>query len=218
MLRPQRPPSAAAAAARKRQRRADLDRSATLSRRSPARSASTCAPSRAPEPSHARAGRRFAPAPPAEDDLAALLDLLPIAALVLRGDEALYANKTLLDLAGYADLADFRARDGLKAIFRGRDPQALAPEGAVAGIPLVAADERILTVDAQVPTRDLAAASRPRVIAMRRSREAEHQAELRAIERETAMHAARARDFRAALDAALRRHGAARPQRPHPRA
>ncbi len=40
------------------------------------------------------------------------------------------------------------------------------------------------------------------LIAMRRSREAEHQAEIRAVERETEMHAARARDFAVALDAA----------------
>ena len=39
----------------------------------------------------------------------------------MRDGEPLFANRTLLDLAGYADLEDFRARDGVKAIFRGRD-------------------------------------------------------------------------------------------------
>ncbi len=135
------------------------------------------------------------------DDLVALLDALPIAALLLRGGEALYANKTLLDLAGYRDLADFRARDGVKAIFRGRDPQTLAPGGIVAGVPLVAAGDRILTVDAQVRPATWRGAP-AQLVSMRRSREADHQAELRAVERETAMHAARARDFAAALDAA----------------
>ncbi len=89
-------------------------------------------------------------ATPAEEDLAALLDILPIAALVARDGEALYANRTLLDLTGYRDLADFRARDAVKSIFRGRDPRTLAPGGAVAGIPLVASGERLLTVDALV--------------------------------------------------------------------
>ncbi len=135
------------------------------------------------------------------DDLVALLDALPIAALLLRGGETLYANKTLLDLVGYRDLADFRAHDGVRAIFRGRDPQTLAPGGAVAGVPLVVAGERILTVDAQVRPAMWRGAP-AQLIAMRRSREADHQAELRAVERETAMHAARARDLAAALDAA----------------
>ena len=119
----------------------------------------------------------------------------------MRDGEALYANKTLLDLAGYADLADFRARDGLKAIFRGRDPQALAPGGAVAGIPLVGVG-RAHSHRRRAGAAGVWRGAPAELIAMRRSREAEHQAELRAVERETAMHAARARDFAAALDAA----------------
>jgi PAS domain S-box-containing protein len=138
---------------------------------------------------------------PAADDLAALLDHLPIAALVTRGGEALYANRTLLDLTGYADLDDFRDREGLKTIFRGREPQALAPGGLVAGVPLVGAGDRILTVDAQVRATVWQGAP-AELVAMRRSREADHRAELRALERETAMHAARARDLAAALEAA----------------
>ncbi len=38
-----------------------------------------------------------------------VLDKLPIAVLVNRDDEALYANRTLLDLLDYADLADLKA-------------------------------------------------------------------------------------------------------------
>lgn len=38
-----------------------------------------------------------------------VLDRLPIAVLVNRGDEALYANRTLLDLLDYADLDDLKA-------------------------------------------------------------------------------------------------------------
>jgi len=138
---------------------------------------------------------------PGADDLAALIDHLPIAALVTRGDEALYANKTLLDLTGFSDIEDFRARDGLKRIFKGREPQSLAPGGIVAGVPLVGANDRILTVDAQLrPIVWQGAAAE--LVSMRRSREADHQAEVRALERETAMHAARARDLAAALEAA----------------
>ena len=142
-----------------------------------------------------------APAPPADDDLAALLDILPVAVLVARDGEPLFANKTLLQLAGYADFADFRARDGAKAIFKGRAPAILAPGGAVAAIPLATTGDRVLTVDAHVQTTNWQGAP-AELIAMRRSRDAEHQAELRAIERETAIHAARARDLAAALEAA----------------
>jgi PAS domain S-box-containing protein len=149
------------------------------------------APSVEPEPSP----------PPGDDELAALLDILPVAVLVARGGEPLYANKTLLDLVGYADLADFRARDGVKSIFRGRDPRSLAPGGGVTGIPLLAAGEQLMTVDAHVRPAVWQGAP-AELIAMRRSRDAEHQAELRTIERETAMHAARARDFAVALEAA----------------
>jgi len=38
-----------------------------------------------------------------------VLDKLPVAVLVNRGEEALYANRTLLDLLDYADLADLKA-------------------------------------------------------------------------------------------------------------
>ncbi len=172
--------------------------------------ASRAAPEAEPEPAPA-APPPAEPVAPGDPDMAALLDILPLAVLLVRGQEPLYANRTLLDLTGYADLDDFRARDGLAAIFRGRDPRTLTA-GGVAGVPLVGAGERILTVDALV---------RPAVwrgeaadlIALRRSLEAEHQSELRAVERETAMHAARARDLSLALEAArdgmarLDRHG-----------
>ena len=162
-----------------------------------------CAPA-ARVPAEARAETAAeppSPAPPADDDLAALLDILPVAVLVARDGEPLFANKTLLQLAGYANFDDFRARDGVKAIFRGRAPEALAPGGGVAAIPLATTNDRVLTVDAHVQTTNWRGAP-AELIAMRRSRDAEHQAELRAVERETAIHAARARDLAAALEAA----------------
>lgn len=51
-----------------------------------------------------------APAPARQrNSHADVLDRLPTAVLVNRGDEALYANRTLLDLLDYADLADLKA-------------------------------------------------------------------------------------------------------------
>jgi PAS domain S-box-containing protein len=136
-----------------------------------------------------------------DGDFAALLDLLPIAVLVVRETETLYANKTLLDLTGYPDLEAFRDRDGLKEIFRGRDPRVLAQGGSVEAAPLVTLGGRILTVDAQV--RDATWGGQPaELVSLRRSYEAERQEEMRAMEREADLHAARARDFSVALEAA----------------
>ena len=154
------------------------------------------APTEAPPPESAGPAHD-----PAGDDFAALVDVVPIAILVAREGRTLFANKTLLDVAGYVTLDDFQARDGLKAIFRGRDPRALAPGGVATGIPLAAGGGRVLTVDAQV--REVRWGGQPAdLVAMRRSYEAERQEEMRAMERETEMHAARARELSVALEAA----------------
>jgi len=130
-----------------------------------------------------------------------LLDRLPIGAMVLRGGEPLYLNQTMLDLVGYRDLAAFRAADGLAHMFRGRDAQTLAEASAGGAMPLVTAGGELIAVDGQAQSVqwDDAPAT---LIALRRSRDAEYQAELRALEREARAHEATARDLTAALDAA----------------
>jgi PAS domain S-box-containing protein len=136
-----------------------------------------------------------------EHDAAALLDVLPIGALVLRGGEAIYLNRTLLDLIGFADIEEFRAADGLEHIFRGRDPARLAPGAESAGMPMIAAGGELILVDAL--TRPISWDGAPAaLVALRRSREAEHQSRLRALETEAQLASARARDFAAALDLA----------------
>ncbi|MDR6871344.1 PAS domain S-box-containing protein [Bosea sp. BE125] len=47
-----------------------------------------------------------------------VLDKLPIAVLVNRGDEALYANRTLLDLLDYADLDDLKAGGNVSRLIK----------------------------------------------------------------------------------------------------
>jgi PAS domain S-box-containing protein len=136
-----------------------------------------------------------------EHDAAALLDVLPIGALVLRGGEAIYLNRTLLDLVGFANIEEFRAADGLERIFKGGDPARLAPGGESAGMPLIAAGGELIIVDAL--TRPVSWGGAPAaLVALRRSREAEHQSRLRALEDEAQQASARARDFAAALDLA----------------
>jgi PAS domain S-box-containing protein len=58
----------------------------------------------APEPDATETQRQRLP-----NSHADVLDRLPIAVLVNRGDEALYANRTLLDLLDYADLDDLKS-------------------------------------------------------------------------------------------------------------
>ena len=71
-----------------------------------------------------------------------VLDRLPIAVLVNRGDEALYANRTLLDLLDYADLADLTAGGGVSRLIK----EAARSEGG----PMILVDRRnnLVSVDA----------------------------------------------------------------------
>jgi PAS domain S-box-containing protein len=65
----------------------------------------------------------FAPqvtAPPLAPPLASAgptLDRLPMAVVVYRGNQLIYANRTLLDWTGYADLAAIEASRGLEGLF-----------------------------------------------------------------------------------------------------
>lgn len=60
-----------------------------------------------------------APAPARQrNSHADVLDRLPIAVLVNRGDEALYANRTLLDLLDFADLADLKAGGNVSRLIK----------------------------------------------------------------------------------------------------
>jgi PAS domain S-box-containing protein len=137
----------------------------------------------------------------ANSDLASLVDILPICALVLRGGEPAFLNRTLLDLVGFADIGEFRAAGGLGRIFRNREPAMLAPASESIEIPMMAAGGEWIVVDAL--TRPISWDGAPAtLVALRRSREAENQSRLRALEVEARLSSARARNFAAALDSA----------------
>jgi PAS domain S-box-containing protein len=131
----------------------------------------------------------------------AVLDRLPVGALVVRDGRALYANRTLLELIGYRDFAEFQAANALSRMFRDRDPQAMTAED-VGAVAIVRADGQILSVDghAQVIGWDGAPAT---LIALRRSLEAELRARMRVAESEAATRSGLASgDLQAMLDRA----------------
>ena len=131
----------------------------------------------------------------------AVLDRLPVGALVARDGRALYANRTLLELIGYRDFAEFQAANALTKMFRDRDPQALTAED-VGAVAVVRGDGQILSVDghAQVIGWDGAPAT---LITLRRSLEAELRARLRVAESEAATPGGLANgDLQAMLDRA----------------
>ena len=131
----------------------------------------------------------------------AVLDRLPVGALVARDGRALYANRTLLELTGYRDFAEFQAANALSRMFRDRDPRSIAAED-VDAVAIVRADGQVLSVDghAQVIGWDGAPAT---LIALRRSLEAELRARMRAAGGEAASHGGLANgDLQAMLDRA----------------
>ena len=79
----------------------------------------------------------------------AFLDRLPIGLLVLQGDETLFVNRTLLDLAGYPDAAAFVAENGARAIFRKGQPPKAGPEG-FDSVVLATRDGEMFPVDAHL--------------------------------------------------------------------
>lgn len=73
----------------------------------------------APQPEEADESAAPATARPRRPNSHAdLLDRLPIAVLVNRGDQALYANRTLLDLLDYADLDDLAAGGSVSRLIK----------------------------------------------------------------------------------------------------
>ncbi|WP_457798945.1 histidine kinase dimerization/phospho-acceptor domain-containing protein [Methylocystis sp. S23] len=93
---------------------------------------------------------RAAPEPPASPapPPAGLLDRLPVGLLIARGAQTLFANRTLLDYLGYADLAAFEADGGLARMFFGRPP---ADPGARAAA-VQSSEGEALDVDAHLQT------------------------------------------------------------------
>ncbi|PPD16345.1 MAG: PAS domain-containing sensor histidine kinase [Methylobacterium sp.] len=142
-----------------------------------------------------------APTPQAGNGAPAdLLDRLPIGLLVLRGDEALFANRTLLDLTGYADLAQFRDEQGARAIFR-KGVRPRDSGGAIDTVVLTSRDGEMMPVDAHLQLIEWEGAPAT-LISMRRAVELEQGKALRGVAQDLKRARADIAELRAILDTA----------------
>ncbi|MBV8107601.1 MAG: PAS domain-containing protein, partial [Hyphomicrobiales bacterium] len=169
---------------------------------SPERLAETVGAPTAPSPP-AEVGQRDAAAQspePVPGNAWAIIDRLPVGVLVARDARALYLNRTLLDLLGYANFEHFLASNGLAAMFRGRDPQAVSAKQSD-GLEIVRSDGQSLAVDghAQAVNWDGAPAT---LIAFRRLRNVDLDAR-RPIDDETPSRNGAASDLQDMLDRAV---------------
>jgi PAS domain S-box-containing protein len=130
-----------------------------------------------------------------------LLDRLPIGALVARGGEAIYLNRTLLDLLGYRDLAQFRANSGMAHIFNERRPEPIGPAGQSAPLSLISADDEPVAVDSLIQAIEWDGAPAT-LISVRRSPEAEFASRLEAMDRDARARESEVQELSAVLDTA----------------
>ena len=159
------------------------------------------APAAPENPAPAASGAETLDADSRADNRGDLLDQLPIGALVARGGEALYLNRTLLDLLGYRDLSQFRAKSGLLQIFNGRRPEQMASPGESVALSLRLADGETTAVDGQV--RAVEWDGEPAtLISLRRPIEAELAAKMRTLEFDAQRRESEARELSAVLDTA----------------
>ncbi|HRE21588.1 MAG TPA: PAS domain S-box protein [Rhabdaerophilum sp.] len=129
-----------------------------------------------------------------------ILDQVPVGLLVLRGDDPLYANRTLLDLTGYPDFATFRIENGAQAIFR----KGTMPRDRHQGFDTVVLTTRegeLFPVDAHLQLTDWEG-GKATLISIRRAVELEQGKALRSVALDLKRMRAEAQELRAVLDTA----------------
>ncbi|MBY6243186.1 histidine kinase dimerization/phospho-acceptor domain-containing protein [Methylosinus sp. Sm6] len=131
-----------------------------------------------------------------------LLDRLPVGVLVARGARALYANRTLLDYLGYADLAALAAEGGAARLFVGPRLQD-ADEGGASVLELRGRDGEQLDADARLQAIDWdgGPATLVTLRSARPSAGAAEAARLGALQTELARRRREAEELRATLEA-----------------
>ena len=76
-----------------------------------------------------------------------LLEGVPAALMICRGEELLHANRAFLDLAGFPDLATLQAEGGLGRLFRGLAPHRHARDGAAVAMATRGGQSRGVAID-----------------------------------------------------------------------
>lgn len=149
-----------------------------------------------PEPERPEAGNRHFPEP-VQNGATSMIDRLPIGVLVLKGDLALFANRTLLDLTGYPDFRTFSQEKGAQAIFRKGAAPSVARDGFDTVV-LATREDEMIPVDAHLQLVDWDG-GKATLISIRRAAELEQGKALRSV----ALDLKRAQDIQAELRAVL---------------
>lgn len=130
----------------------------------------------------------------------ALLDHLPVGVLITRGEETLFANRTLLDLTDYPDIETFRAESGSQTIFR----KSTLPRDRESGFDTVVLSTRhgeMIPVEAHLQKIDWDGMPAS-MISMRRAVELEQGKALRSVALDLKRIRNEAAELRAVLDTA----------------
>jgi PAS domain S-box-containing protein len=131
-------------------------------------------------------------------DFAQLIDRLPIGVLISRDGEALYANRTLLDLAGYADLAALDAAGGPATLIEG---PIHTPETEIAAMGLITAEGARVPVEVKLAAIVWQGAPAT-AMEFRRTSVVDVAARLKAVELDLKAREARIRELSSILDTA----------------
>ena len=99
-----------------------------------------------------------------------LIDRLPVGVLVARGDEALFANRTLLDYLGYDDLQSLTADGGLARVFFGPASKDFARQPTFQPVSIEAQDGDPVDADAHLQIVEWDGAGPATLITLRRRR------------------------------------------------
>lgn len=129
----------------------------------------------------------------------AVLDRLPIGVLVARDSFALFANRTLLDLLGYADAPQFLREDGFARMFRGRSNQWQSDD--TGSVQILTRDGSALPLDVRIQKIEWDGAPAS-LMTFRRAETHDLPQRLRALEAELRTSEAGMRELHAILDTA----------------
>lgn len=138
----------------------------------------------------------------AEEEVRRVLDRLPTGILIHRGEQLLFANRSLIDLAGYADFADLADQGGVGQLFRGRSGSAPAPSGETgSAVDLVPREGEPIQVEIQLTILEWQGIPAS-LMAIRRTPDLHAAERARALELDVKHREARLRELSSILDTA----------------